>query len=44
MYPGQEFIYIVMNGNTIAFSQNDAGLKWGNSNSQIYDDTNFHIH
>ena len=32
-----------MNSNSIAFSNNSAGLVWGNNYSQIYDDGNLHI-
>ena len=32
-----------MHGNTIGFSNNGAGLKWGNNYSQIYDNGNLYI-
>ena len=32
-----------MNSNIIVFSNNGAGLVWGNNYSQIYDDGNLHI-
>jgi len=35
---------LAMNSNSIGFSNNGAGLKWGtNSNSQIYDNGNLYI-
>ena len=34
---------LVMNGNKISFSNNGAGLSWGNNYSQIYDNGNLYI-
>ena len=33
-----------MNGNSIVFSKNGAGIVWGNSYSQIYDNGNLYIY